>query len=67
MVLKNHTPHLREKATVYVLNPEKGFEVARKGTNGFHAFVVRTDEAAFRGSSSFAEYREPTKTSAGNP
>jgi hypothetical protein len=35
-------PHLRDKATVYVLNPAQGFEVARKGTNGFHAFVVRT-------------------------
>jgi len=27
-------PHLKENATVYVLNPDKGFEVARKGTNG---------------------------------
>ena len=34
-------PHLRDNATVYVLNPDKGFEVARKGTNGFHAFVAR--------------------------
>src|SRR5216683_1703238 len=25
--------HLRDSATVYVLNPDKGFEVARKGTN----------------------------------
>ena len=33
-------PHLRDNATVYVLNPDKGFEVARKGTNGFHAFVA---------------------------
>jgi len=32
-------PHLRDNATVYVLNPAKGFEVARQGTNGFHAFV----------------------------
>jgi len=32
-------PHLRDHATVYVLNPDKGFEVARTGTNGFHAFV----------------------------
>ena len=30
-------PHLRDNATVYTLNPDKGFEVARKGTNGFHA------------------------------
>jgi len=25
-------PHLRDNATVYVLNPDKGFEVARLGT-----------------------------------
>ena len=43
-------PHLRDNATVYVLNPEKGFEVARKGTNGFHAFVARTGDDTFRGS-----------------
>jgi hypothetical protein len=30
-------PHLREQATIYVLDPAKGFEVARQGTNGFHA------------------------------
>jgi hypothetical protein len=28
-------PHLRDKATVYVLNPAKSFEGACKGTNGF--------------------------------
>ncbi len=33
-------PHLRDNATVYVLNPDKGFEVARKGTNGFHAWSL---------------------------
>ena len=37
-------PHLRDNATVYVLNPDKGFEVARKGTNGFHALVARTGD-----------------------
>jgi hypothetical protein len=36
-------PHLRDNATVYVLNPDQGFEVARKGTNGFHALVARTE------------------------
>ena len=51
-------PHLREGATVYVLNPDKGFEVARKGTNGFHAFVARTGDDAFRGSWPFTEYRD---------
>jgi hypothetical protein len=43
-------PHLRNDATVYTLNPDKGFEVARKGTNGFHALVVRTGDDAMQGS-----------------
>ncbi len=51
-------PHLREDATVYVLNPAKGFEVARKGSNGFHAFVARTGDDAFRGSWPLTEYRD---------
>jgi hypothetical protein len=51
-------PHLRDNATVYVLNPNKGFEVARKGTNGFHAFVARTGDDAFRGSWPLTEYRD---------
>lgn len=51
-------PHLRDGATVYVLNPDKGFEVARKGANGFHAFVARTGDDAFRGSWPLTEYRD---------
>jgi hypothetical protein len=51
-------PHLRDSATVYVLNPDKGFEVARKGTNEFHAFVTRTGDDTFRGSWPFTEYRD---------
>jgi hypothetical protein len=51
-------PHLRDNATVYVLNPGKGFEVARKGTNGFHTFVARTGDDAFRGSWPLTEYRD---------
>ena len=51
-------PHLREGATVYLLNPAKGFEVARKGTNGFHAFVARTGDDAFRGTWPFTKYRD---------
>jgi len=50
--------HLRDNATVYILNPDKGFEVARKGTNGFHAFVARTGDDAFRGSWPLTEYRD---------
>lgn len=51
-------PHLRDKATVYVLDPAKGFEVARKGTNGFHAFVARTGDDTFKGSWALTEYRD---------
>lgn len=51
-------PHLRDKATVYVLNPDKGFEVARQGTNGFHAFVARIGDDAFRGTWPLRRYRD---------
>lgn len=50
--------HLKDSATVYVLNPDKGFEVARKGTNEFHAFVARTGDDAMRGSWPLKEYRD---------
>ena len=51
-------PHLRDNATVYVLNPQKGFEVARKGANGFHALVARTGDDSFRGTWPLREYRD---------
>ena len=51
-------PHLRDNATVYVLNPDQGFEVARKGSNGFHALVARTGDDTFRGSWPLKEYRD---------
>ena len=35
-------PQLRPGATVYLLNPEKGYYIARKGSNGFITFVMRT-------------------------
>jgi len=50
--------HLRENATVYILNPDKGFEVARKGTNGFHTFVARTGDDSFRGTWPLTNYRD---------
>ena len=50
--------HLRDNATVYVLNPAQGFEVARKGTNGFHAFVARIGDDTFRGSWPLTAYRD---------
>ena len=34
--------HLREGATVYLLDPKKGYYLARKGTNGFSAIINRT-------------------------
>lgn len=49
-------PHLREQATVYRLNPQKGFEMVRKGTNGFHAFVARSSPDVWMGSWPFNEY-----------
>ena len=49
---------LRDSATVYVLNPAKGFEVARKGTSSFHAFVARTGDDTFRGSWPLTKYRD---------
>jgi hypothetical protein len=44
-------PHLRDNATVYVLNPAKGFEVARNGT-------ARTGDDTFHGTWPFTEYRD---------
>jgi hypothetical protein len=51
-------PHLRDQATVYVLNPATGFEVARRGTNGFQALVARTGDDAFKGSWPLTAYRD---------
>jgi hypothetical protein len=36
-------PHLRDHATVYLLDPKKGYYMARQGTNGFSAFLNRTE------------------------
>ena len=50
--------HLRDKATVYVLNPDKGFGVAHQGTNGFHTFVARIGDDTFRGTWPLTRYRD---------
>jgi hypothetical protein len=50
-------PRLRDNATVYVLNPAKGFEVVRQGTNDFSALVARTGDDTFKGSWPLTEYR----------
>src|ERR1700757_3489494 len=41
--LSSHPPDLRANATVYLLDPNKGYYVARKGSNGFICFVSRTE------------------------
>jgi hypothetical protein len=51
-------PQLRDNATVYVLNPDKGFEIARAGTNGFHTFVARTGDDAMQGAWPLTQYPE---------
>jgi hypothetical protein len=51
-------PHLRDNTTVYVLNPDKGFEVARKGTNGFSTrFPLITQASRRRCRSSLTRQR----------
>lgn len=40
--LSSMPPQLRPGATVYLLDPAKGYYVARKGSNGFICFVTRT-------------------------
>lgn len=41
--LSSLPPHLRNEATVYLLDPDKGYYIARKGTNGFTCMVIRTE------------------------
>ena len=41
--LSSLPPHLRGEATVYLLDPTKGYYMARKGTNGFSVYVNRTE------------------------
>lgn len=36
-------PHLRAAATVYLLDPAKGYYIAQQGSNGFVCFIDRTD------------------------
>jgi hypothetical protein len=36
-------PQLRQNATVYLLDPKKGYYIAHKGSNGFICFVTRTE------------------------
>jgi hypothetical protein len=36
-------PDLRDGATVYLLDPKKGYYIGRRGTNGWSTFVNRTE------------------------
>jgi hypothetical protein len=36
-------PYIRDKATVYLLDPGKGYYISRSGTNGFICFIIRTE------------------------
>jgi len=36
-------PQLRSAATVYLLDPDKGYYISKKGTNGFVCFIARTE------------------------
>lgn len=38
-------PYLRDGSTVYVLDPEVGYAINRKGVNGFSCIVMRTEWA----------------------
>jgi len=40
--LSSLPPRLQDGATVYLLDPKKGYYVAKQGKNGFSAFVMRT-------------------------
>ena len=48
--LSSLPPRLRAGATVYLLDPMKGYYMARQGTNGLSSFVMRTqwEKAEFR-------------------
>lgn len=43
-------PHLRADASIYLLDPNKGYYTSKKGSNGFVCFVIRTEweRAEFR-------------------
>ncbi|MCG8457809.1 MAG: hypothetical protein MI919_16155, partial [Holophagales bacterium] len=51
-------PHLRDGATVYRFGTDRRYEVARRGTNGFHAFVSRDDPNVFFADWPFTAYRD---------
>jgi hypothetical protein len=51
LALRALPPQLRTAATVYLLDPAKGYYIGRKGSNGFICFIARTNWE-------WAEYRK---------
>ena len=43
LALSAAPPHLRAGATVFVLDPARGYVIERQGKNGFTCYVQRTD------------------------
>jgi hypothetical protein len=43
LALRAAPPHLRSGASVFVLDPAKGYLLERQGTNGFTRYAQRTD------------------------
>src|SRR5580658_2518210 len=41
--LSSLPPHLRNEATVYLLDPQKGYYIAHQGSNGYICFISRTE------------------------
>ncbi len=41
--LSSLPPHLRKDATVYLLDPQKGYYVGHQGSNGYICFITRTE------------------------
>jgi len=48
-------PQLRGSATIYLLDPEKGYYISKPGTNGFICFIARTEWE-------WAEFRQDVAT-----
>ena len=57
-------PYLRAEASVYVLDPAKGYALERQGMNGFTCFVERTDflREDYRNDSSHRRVATPVMT-----
>lgn len=48
-------PQLRNNATIYLLDPDKGYYISKQGTNGFICFIARTEWE-------WAEFRQDVAT-----